>query len=88
VADLSRRGFIKNTGIGAATLGALVTMPGLAAAHAAEAETPAAASPRLSGSFVAFVRDASRGEIILMVDEREVVVHDPDLVKRLQRAIR
>jgi hypothetical protein len=88
MAQLSRRGFIKTTSIGAATIGALATMPGLVAAHAAEPEMPAAASTDSARQLVAFVRDASRGEIILMVDEREIVIRDHELVQRLIRAAR
>jgi hypothetical protein len=32
---------------------------------------------------VAYVEDAPSGRVTLMVGEREVVVHDPDLVRRL-----
>lgn len=88
MADPSRRDFIKQTTIGAATVGALVTMPGLAAAHAAAAEPREAASKHSTKQLVAFVRDASRGEVILMVDEREVIVHDHALVQRLFHAAR
>ena len=35
---------------------------------------------------VAFVRDASRGEISLMVGEREVTYHDSEVVARLIKA--
>jgi hypothetical protein len=86
MAELSRRGFIKHTSIGAATVGALVTMPGLAAAHAASTEIEETSSTPSARQLVAFVRDASRGEVILMIDEREVIVHDRALVKRLLHA--
>jgi hypothetical protein len=32
---------------------------------------------------VAYVADANSGQVALMVGEREVVVHDPELVQRL-----
>ena len=35
---------------------------------------------------VAFVRDASRGEIALMVGDREVSYHDSEVVARLIKA--
>jgi hypothetical protein len=35
---------------------------------------------------VAYVSDARSEEVTLLVDEREAVVHDPDLVHRLLNA--
>jgi hypothetical protein len=35
---------------------------------------------------VAYVRDASRGEIALMVGDREVSYHDSEMVARLIKA--
>jgi hypothetical protein len=32
---------------------------------------------------VAFVRDAATGEVVVMVGERQVVVHDTDLARRI-----
>jgi hypothetical protein len=88
VDKLTRRGLIKQTSVGAATIGALMTVPGMAAAHAAPmVRGTGRSSGTLQGPLVAHVRDASTGEIALMVGTREVIVHDPALVRRLIRAV-
>jgi hypothetical protein len=40
-----------------------------------------------SGSMVAYVDDVSRGELAVMIEGREVVVTDHDLVARLATAV-
>lgn len=85
---LTRRGFI-HTSVGAATglaaAGALGAAPQLAGALV----KPSPATPLANGSpqpMVAYVRDASRGEIALMVGDREVSYHDSEVVARLIKA--
>ena len=89
MAHLTRRGFIQKSSVGVATVGALATVPGLAAAHAAS-QAPAldAATASKQGPLVAHVRDYAKGEIALLVGTREVIVRDPELVARLVRAAR
>ena len=86
MAKLTRRGFIKKTSVGAATLGALVAVPGLAEVDA----TPEAhAAGRPAGPhepLLAHVRNRASGEIALLVGTREVVIHDRELVMRLVKA--
>jgi hypothetical protein len=76
--DTSRRRFLGVAGAGAAVAGAAAVIPG--AAFAGE-------TPRRSGgaseSVVAYVGDARGSELTLLVGEREVVVRDRDLVRRL-----
>ena len=84
MAKLTRRGFIKKTSIGAATLGALGAVPGLA-------EVEAAPQPHAAGQhepLLAHVRNRATGEIALLVGTREVVIHDRELVMRLVKAAR
>jgi hypothetical protein len=81
MSETSRRRFIGVAGAGVAGAGASVLIPGAAAA----------AQTRLSGgsaksSVVAYVEDIGSDAVVLMVDEREVVVHDRDLVNRLLNA--
>jgi hypothetical protein len=81
MSETSRRRFIGVAGAGAAATSAAVLLPGAAAS----------AQTRLRGdsaqaSVVAFVEDIDSDAVVLMVDEREVVVHDRDLVNRLLNA--
>ncbi|GAC1437036.1 MAG: hypothetical protein NVSMB65_11200 [Chloroflexota bacterium] len=88
MAKLTRRGFIRKTSAGAATLGALAAVPGLvdsvqaAPQSSAEALTPG--GPH--GPLVAHVRNVTTGEIALLVGTREIIVRDHDLVRRLVKA--
>ena len=90
MAKLTRRTLIKRTSIGvagAATLGVLTAVPHLEAVaapsdHVAVGHSGAAHS----GLMVAHVRDFAKGEIGVMFGEKEVVLRDPDLVKRLLKA--
>ena len=81
MSDTSRRRFIGVAGAGAAAVGATALVSGAASA----------AQTRLSGKgakapLVAHVSDITSDEVSLMVGEREVVVHDRDLVHRLLNA--
>lgn len=91
MATLTRRGFIKQSSLGAAALGALVAAPGLdiSSAGTAGAEVAATGLPaaEVTGPLVAHVRDIASGEISVLVDTREFIVRDPALVARLVRAI-
>ncbi len=77
--DPTRRGFLVIAGAGAAAAGAAALAP---SAEAAAVTAPADAT----GPLIAYVTDMQRGEVTLMVGEREVVVHDRDLAARLARA--
>ena len=84
---LTRRDVLKKTSAGAATLGALLVAPGLVSADTVQAGRAATHStPSGHEPLVAYVRDASAGEITLLVGTREIVVHDPKLVMRLVQA--
>ena len=89
MAKLTRRGFLKKTTVGAAAVGALIAVPGLAKVPEASAAPAMDLSPaELSGPLVAHVRNLSTGEIALMVGTREIVYHDRKLAARLVRAAR
>jgi hypothetical protein len=86
MAEVTRRGFMYSSGAVAAGLatagvagGALTAVLGSAA--------PAVASANVDQRMVAYVRDSSRGEVTVMVGDREVTYHDPQLVRRMQKAI-
>lgn len=77
MADLTRRGFVKNS----ATAAAGVTVIGALLAEQAQAHPG-------SEPVVAYVRDARTGEISLMVADREVTVHNKQLAAQIARAAR
>ena len=79
--DSTRRSFLIATGAGAAAVGVAGALPGPAEAQAQNQHLPAQAQP-----LVAHVADPRSGTLSLLVGEREVTVHDPDLVARLARA--
>lgn len=80
MAKLSRRDFICSAGAvtGAAAIGTAVGVPKLAGLGANAASGPLPSKP-----VVAYVRDASRGELAVVVGDREVAVKDAALVRRL-----
>lgn len=85
----TRRGFLTVVGIGAAAAGAGVLAPSAASASPVEAPgaaTPAALPASASGSLAAYVHDVRKGEVAVMVDGHEVVVHDHALVATLAKA--
>ena len=81
MSETSRRRFIGVTGAGAAAVGATALVPGTAWAGQAHLREDSAKSP-----VVAYVSDVTSDEVTLLVDEREVVVRDRDLVTRLLNA--
>jgi hypothetical protein len=91
MAKLSRRAFLQ-TSVGTATGAAAVASGGLATGGllaAIAGSTPVEAAAASGGEPVmAYVRDASKGEVTLLVGQRQVTRRDPQLVSRLQRAAR
>jgi len=95
MSELSRRSFLKQSGATAAAAGAFVAAPkGLTRSTAkaptsdrpAARTTQAAIRARASRHLVVHVPDTRKNELRLLVGDREVVVHDRDLVARLARA--
>ncbi|MBE7188518.1 twin-arginine translocation signal domain-containing protein [Jatrophihabitans endophyticus] len=87
--ESSRRGFLKYAGAGVAAAGAAAVVPTVLAGSA-DAATPAAAESEkvpgeARGSLAAYVSDVHGSEMTVMVEGREVVVHDKALVARLAR---
>lgn len=79
--DTSRRRFIGVVGAGAVTAGAAAVLPDTALAGETSLRHDSAAE-----SLVAHVSDPSSDQVSFLVGEREVVVRDRDLVKRLLNA--
>jgi len=96
MAKLTRRGFLEKTSVGAAAVGALITVPGLTKVPNAKAAPALPSSDAVidlsaaerSGLLVAHVRNLKTGEIALMVGTREIVFHDRRFVARLVKAAR
>jgi anaerobic selenocysteine-containing dehydrogenase len=77
---LSRRSFLKRTAAGAAAAAALAAAPSMlvvaekgGGGTATEVTTP----------LVAYIRDVSKGEVVVMMGTREVVRRDPNLARWL-----
>jgi hypothetical protein len=93
VAKLTRRSFLQDTSITAATVTAATfsLLPGMPASavmrHAPEAAAPLLPAPS-TGSMVIHVNDIANSEMTFLVGAREVVVRDPELVARLTEAAR
>jgi hypothetical protein len=82
--DSTRRNFLIATGAGAAAVGVASALPGSAEGRPAtdeQASLPSDAQP-----LVAHISDPNSGSLSLLVGEREITVHDPELVARLARA--
>lgn len=86
--ESSRRGFLTVAGAGAAAVGLAAVAPSAAATPAAASaatQTPAVPA-HVRGAVVAHVADVHGDTVTLFMDEREVVVHDRELVRRLAQA--
>ncbi len=81
----TRRGFLATAAVGAVGVGATAIAPSAQAATT-RPNTMSHVPKEASGTLVAHVADVRGDTITLMVDEREIVVHDADLVARLARA--
>jgi hypothetical protein len=85
MSESTRRTFLLASGAGAAAVGMAAAIPGVAAGQAAAQKVAPATLPEDATDLVAHVADPHSGTLTLLVGEREVVVHDRDLVARLAR---
>ena len=81
MSETSRRKFLAVAGAGAAV--GTVALTGAAAAAAGEARREPGSAQE---TVVAYVKDHRSSKLRLMVGEREVIVHDRDLVNRILNA--
>jgi len=99
MAQVSRRLFLRNSGLAVAGAGVMTQVPFLSGlVGASEADAPAAVDAATAGTdegaaslaepLVAHVRDLSTGEIGIFNGTREVIVNDPQLAARLFHAAR
>jgi hypothetical protein len=85
--ESTRRNFLIASGAGAAAVGVAAALPGTASAQSARtSQAKPLSNPRNAEALVAHVGDPSTGTLSLFVAEREIVLHDPDLVARLTQA--
>ena len=85
MSDTTRRGFLVIAGAGAAAAGASV----IGVAAAASGKPDDQLTPQdLAGaeSFVVHVKDVRRGQLAILVGDREVLVEDRELATRLAGA--
>ncbi len=85
MSESTRRNFLIASGAGAAAVGVAAALPGTASAAAAGKQAVGKPS-KDAEPLVAHVADPSTGTLSLFVADRELVLHDPDLVARLTRA--
>jgi hypothetical protein len=94
MSELTRRAFLKQSGVTAAAAGAAVAVPkGLtgrsqpeqAKRPARQTVSAAAAERQAERRLVVHVPDTGKSELHLLIGEREVVLRDRDLVNRLVR---
>lgn len=87
--EASRRNFLTLAGAGIAAAGVAATVPTLTGGAAGADAAPATLSlPQgATGSIAAFVHDVEKGEVAVMVEGREVVVTDHQLVARLAHVL-
>lgn len=96
--EQTRRTFLRAAGLGVAAVGAAAALP--EAAHAAAHPAAAPARPArpsgpehaddaavAAGALVAYVGDVRSGRITVMAGDREVVVTDRSLARRLAAAV-
>ncbi len=93
MSEITRRSFLKQGGATAAAAGALVATPkvlrgpsGKTRTKPARTTTPASRRPDAGRDLVVHVPDTRKDEVHLHFADREVVLHDRDLVARLSRA--
>jgi TAT (twin-arginine translocation) pathway-exported protein len=86
--NLSRRSFLKGAGLatGAAIIGASPIAASAASEEAPELVANPSALPK--EPLVAYVRDADKGEVSVLLGKDEVTYRDPALTKRLLKAAR
>lgn len=91
---ITRRSFLKQSGATAAAAGGLVATPKVlrgpattkAKRIAPARSATAARRAKATSNIVVHVPDTRKAEVRLLVGDREVVLHDLDLVTRLSRA--
>ena len=83
---VTRRGLLAKTSLGVAAASALTAVPRLTTSlHRSAAPMARRQAPPRTFPSVAYVRDATKGEVVLLVGTRKIVRTDPALVAYLGR---
>jgi len=92
MAELTRKGLLKKTSVGALMVGALGAVPATAAVAAAQPQRSdldaQLAQLKHADPFLVYANNPSTGELVLMVGDQEVAVRDHALAARLWEAYR
>lgn len=90
MAEMTRRDLLKKGSLGlagAAAIGMVAGgLPPVAAAATPRRRSPMPTGGEPSEAVVAYVRDASSGEVGILVGTKEIVTHDAVLARRLRDA--
>jgi hypothetical protein len=84
----SRRKFLRNTGVAVAAAGAMTALPAGVAGASGDSPPPIPDDSSADVPVVAHVRNVRKGEVVLYIDEREVIVTDKRLASLLYHATR
>lgn len=86
MSNSTRRGFLAASGVGAAAVGVAAIAPSIAGGRRTDSDTSSTEdAAEVKGPLVAYVKDASTGEVAVMVGENEVLVTDKKLVAHIAR---
>lgn len=85
--DSPRRGFLKVAGAGIAAAGVTAAAAPALLNRGTSTVAQKALPSSASGAMVAYISDVRGGELSVMVEGREVVITDHELVSRLAHAI-
>lgn len=85
MSNANRRSFLLQSSVAAAAAMAIAPSVVARSPRVLPPEAPAV-SPMASEPLAAYVRDASTGEVALLIGTREVLIRDLELVRRLVRA--
>ncbi len=83
---LQRRAFLRRAAIGAGAVAAAAFVPSLGSVGGTDEAMAAEQAPTSTEPMMVYVRDAARGEAVIMTGDVETVVVDRGLVGVLMRA--
>jgi hypothetical protein len=84
---VSRRNFVIGVSAGAVVVGAGVGVPAIVSAQSSQSYQKAQQfASTLATPLTVYVRDADKGELVLLANNNQVIVRDLDLTSRLLNA--